>query len=158
MARSASKAAQGTEATGASVTPLSNPLVEKAAPLDPSKKAVLIVEDEPPLAHALNMKLKREGFETHTATNGTDALEMMKRYHYNIVLLDLIMPIMNGFSVLSELKQRGSTTPVIVLSNLGQEEDCQKAKSLGAIDYFVKSNTPIGEIIRRVKETVSLCS
>lgn len=121
-------------------------------PLDPTKKSVLIVEDEPPLAHALDMKLKREGFATHIATNGTDALAMIKTYQYAIILLDLIMPVMDGFSVLSDLKNMHCSTPVIVLSNLGQDEDRVKAKNLGAVDYFVKSNTPIGDIIRRVKE------
>ena len=67
------------------------------------------------------------------------------------MLLDLIMPEMDGFAVLEALRQKGNKMPVIVLSNLGQDEDKQKALALGATDYFVKANTPILEIVTKVK-------
>lgn len=115
------------------------------------RKAVLIVEDERPLAHALEMKLKNEGYVTHTCMNGTDALAELDKGGYGLVLLDLIMPVMDGFGVLSEMQQRKYNIPAIVLSNLGQDEDRAKTKQLGALDYFVKSNTPIAQIVQRVK-------
>jgi DNA-binding response OmpR family regulator len=115
------------------------------------KKAVLIVEDERPLAHALEMKLKNEGYATHTCMNGTDALAELDKGGYGLVLLDLIMPVMDGFGVLAEMQHRKYNVPAIVLSNLGQDEDRAKAKQLGAVDYFVKSNTPIAIIVQRVK-------
>ncbi len=116
--------------------------------------SILIVEDEKPLAHALEMKLKNEGYDVTTATNGEDALVTMKKSRFGLVLLDLIMPHMDGFGVLTEMKDRKIKIPVIVLSNLGQDEDREKAKQLGAIDYFVKSNTPIAEIVARVKQVI----
>jgi DNA-binding response OmpR family regulator len=115
------------------------------------QKKILIVEDERPLAHALEMKLRHENYDPHIVTNGSDAIKELQAAKYDLVLLDLIMPQVDGFMVLTDLKTRGITVPVIVLSNLGQEEDRKKAKELGAIDYFVKSNTPIANIIQRVK-------
>lgn len=117
-------------------------------------KMILIVEDEKPLSHALEMKLKSQGYGTKVVTNGTDAIEELKKTKYQLVLLDLIMPVMDGFGVLTEMASHKLKVPVIVLSNLGQDEDRTKAKSLGAVDYFVKSNTPIAEILTRVKQAL----
>lgn len=114
-------------------------------------KQILIVEDEKPLSHALEMKLGHQGYGTRVVTNGTEALAALEKERYDMILLDLIMPIMDGFAVLTELKARKNKTPVIVLSNLGQNEDQAKSKELGAIDYFVKSNTPIADIVARIK-------
>jgi DNA-binding response OmpR family regulator len=100
------------------------------------------------------MKLKHEGFETDLATNGAEAIEKLKIEEYSMVLLDLIMPVIDGFGVLEEIRSRKLKTPVIILSNLGQDEDRAKAKELGAVDYFVKSNTPIADIISRVKDVI----
>ncbi len=120
----------------------------------PKGKAILIVEDERPLSHALEMKLKSQGFNAVISMNGESALVELKKGGYAMVLLDLIMPIMDGFAVLEEMKKQKIKIPVIVLSNLGQDEDRAKAKDLGAIDYFVKSNTPIAEIVNRVKSVL----
>lgn len=121
-------------------------------PVAENGKMVLIVEDERPLSHALEMKLKNQGFGTKVVTNGRDAIKELKEVKYHLVLLDLIMPVMDGFAVLEEMRNQKLNVPVIVLSNLGQEEDRAKTKSLGAVDYFVKSNTPIAQILNRVKE------
>lgn len=117
-------------------------------------KLILIVEDEKPLSHALDMKLRSQGFTTKVVANGTDAIAELKKTKYHLVLLDLIMPIMDGFGVLTEMASSKLKIPVIVLSNLGQDEDRIKAKALGAVDYFVKSNTPIAEILTRVKQAL----
>lgn len=145
------------------MTPKSSPAPEDkaAAPETPVKKAVasngkniLIVEDEKPLSHALEMKLKAQGFGTKVVTNGHDALDELGKSTYDMVLLDLIMPILDGFGVLEEMKNKKLKVPVIVLSNLGQDEDRAKTKALGAVDYFVKSNTPIADILTRVKAAI----
>ena len=115
------------------------------------KKALLIVEDERPLAHALELKFSHEGYEVSMATNGEEALEMIKGTKFAAVLLDLIMPGIDGFAVMEEMKKKKLNTPVIVLSNLGQQEDQDRAAELGAKGYFVKSNTPISEIVKNVK-------
>lgn len=117
-------------------------------------KLILIVEDERPLSHALEMKLKSQGYATKVVTNGQDAIAELKNGKYEIVLLDLIMPVMDGFGVLEEMKNQKLKVPVIVLSNLGQDEDRTKAKALGAVDYFVKSNTPIADIVAKVKQSL----
>ncbi|MBI3618848.1 response regulator [Candidatus Peregrinibacteria bacterium] len=116
-----------------------------------TKKRVLIVEDERPLAHALELKVGHEGYETHVCLTGADGLKEALTGSYDCILLDLIMPEMDGFSLLQEIVAKKVKTPVIVLSNLGQEEDKAKAKSFGVVDYFVKANTPIADIVKRVR-------
>ena len=130
------------------------PAVDTKKPVADNGKMVLIVEDERPLSHALEMKLRHQGFGTKVVTNGQDAIKELKETTYHLVLLDLIMPVMDGFAVLEEMQNQKLKVPVIVLSNLGQEEDRAKTKSLGAVDYFVKSNTPIADILHRVQEAL----
>ncbi|PIQ76427.1 hypothetical protein COU78_06265 [Candidatus Peregrinibacteria bacterium CG10_big_fil_rev_8_21_14_0_10_49_24] len=112
---------------------------------------ILIVEDERPLAHALELKFGHEGFVTTTCINGLEALEVAKKNKFDMILLDLIMPQMDGFTFMEELDVKKKKIKVIILSNLGQEEDRIRAQELGAVGYFVKSNTPITQIIKTVK-------
>lgn len=114
-------------------------------------KKILIVEDERPLAHALELKFTHEGYSVTTATDGQEALSLANKESFAAILLDLIMPNLDGFSFLEQMKKK---SPVIILSNLGQDEDKERAKELGAVDYFVKSNTPITEIIKRVNSVM----
>ena len=118
------------------------------------KKRILIVEDEKPMGHALELKLESEGFEVSTASNGVEALEVLEKETFNLVLLDLVMPKKDGFEVLTELKEKKNTTPVIVSSNLGQEEDFKKAEKLGAVDYLIKSDSTLAEVVEKVKATI----
>lgn len=120
---------------------------------DASKKRILIVEDERPLAHALELKLNHEGYETAVASTGKEGLEKALTGKFDLILLDLILPEMDGFAVMLELRSKKIKTPVVVLSNLGQDEDRKKAKDLGVIDYLVKSNAPLAEIISLVKKS-----
>jgi len=115
-----------------------------------TSKAILIVEDEKPLSHALKLKLSHEGYEVIVAEDGEEGLQQTGKRKFDLILIDIIMPKMDGFTMLSKLKESGNTTVIIVLSNLGQEEDIQKAKELGAADYMVKSNTPISKIVEVV--------
>ncbi len=116
-----------------------------------AKKKILVVEDEHPLAHALELKFTHEGYEVTIATNGADGLKAANETNFCAILLDLIMPQMDGFAFMEQMKKK---TPVIVLSNLGQDEDRERAKKLGAVDYFVKSNTPIIDIIKKVNSVI----
>lgn len=122
-----------------------------------AQKHILIVEDEKPMAHALSMKLDGEGFATVTASNGEEALEALQENTVNLILLDVVMPGLNGFDFLKELKENPEqkNIPVIIISNLSQTEDEQKAKELGAVKYFVKSDTPIATIVDEVKAHLS---
>lgn len=116
----------------------------------PPPKQILIVEDEKPLARALELKLTQVGYKTRIASNGEEALKILETETFDIILLDLIIPKIDGFKVLTELKQRKLKTPVMVTSNLGQEEDVKRAKDLGAIDYFVKADTPLADLVSRI--------
>lgn len=112
---------------------------------------ILVVEDERAIAKALELKLVHSGFEVKTATNGEEAMLEIKKNKFNLILLDLVLPVLDGFKVLSEIKESHLSIPIIVLTNLSQEEDRKRALSLGAKDFFVKSDTPIANIVSRVK-------
>ncbi len=116
------------------------------------KKKILIVEDEKPMARALELKLDHSGFETGVASDGEQGLAAIRKNGIDLILLDLVMPKLDGFAVLAELKQKGNKTLVIVLSNLSQEDDEKRAKALGAREFYIKSNTSIADIVTRVEE------
>jgi DNA-binding response OmpR family regulator len=115
-------------------------------------KKVLIVEDERPLSHALELKLGHEGFEVTVASNGRECLDLIGSQHFDVVLLDLIMPEMDGFQVLTELKQQEQMPAVFVLSNLSQKEDADRVLALGAKKFFIKSDTSLTTIVEEVKK------
>jgi len=117
------------------------------------KKKILIVEDDQFLHKILAMKIKAAGFDVISAYDGESALKKIKE-RPDLILLDLILPQMSGFEFLGEIKinEEYKKIPVIVLSNLGQEEDIERAKSLGAVDYLVKANFSIDEVIKKIKE------
>jgi len=117
-------------------------------------KKILVVEDEKPMAKALKLKLSDAGFEAEIAFDGEKALKVLESETFDLILLDLVMPNLDGFGLLAELKARAIKTPVIVTTNLGQEEDEKRARELGATDYLVKSDTPIVEIVDFVKKTL----
>jgi len=120
------------------------------------KKRILIAEDEKPMAKALQLKLNNMGFEAEIAGNGEEALEMLKNGNFDLLVLDLMMPKVDGFGVLTELKNQGSSLPVIVASNLSQPDDAKRARDLGARDFFVKSNTQIIEVIGQIKNILGI--
>lgn len=115
-------------------------------------KKVLIVEDERPLAHALEMKLTSEGMMTSVARNGEECLELLKENTYDVILLDMMMPVMDGFQVLQKLHNSNKDVPpIVVLSNLSMREDEERILALGAKDYFVKAETPLAKIVEYIK-------
>ncbi len=118
------------------------------------QKKVLVVEDEKPMAKALVLKLTKAGYDTQAAHDGEAALAKLREEHFDVMLLDLIMPKLDGFGVLEAMKAEGLKTPVIVSSNLGQENDQDRAKNLGAKDYFIKSDTPISGVIEHIKKVL----
>jgi DNA-binding response OmpR family regulator len=116
-----------------------------------ANKRVLIIEDERPLAHALELKLQHEGIEAVVATNGKDGLELIDKDHFDVVLLDMMMPVMDGFQVLQQLQKRSVKPTVFVLSNLSQHEDESRILEAGAKKYFIKSSTPLSTIVEEIK-------
>jgi DNA-binding response OmpR family regulator len=124
----------------------------------PTKPArILVVEDETFLVKIYSVKLKKEGFEVLIATDGEQAVQMANEVKPDIILLDLILPKMNGFEALEKMRANPElkNTPVIVLSNLGQDEDIKRAESLGATDYLVKANFSIQDVIAKVRATLA---
>ena len=119
-----------------------------------SHTSVLIVEDEKTLAHALELKVGHSGFVTHVVSTGDEGLREALTGQYSVILLDLMLPGADGFAILQALREKSISTPVIVLTNLGQDKDRERAKSLGAKEYFVKADTPIAMILAKMKEVM----
>src|SRR5262245_27440864 len=105
----------------------------------PASRKILIAEDEKPLSKALQLKFTSAGFTVTPAFNGEEVLELLKKEKFDLMLLDLMMPKLDGFSVLEELKRGDIKLPVIVTSNLSQPEDMKRVKELGAVDFLIKS-------------------
>jgi DNA-binding response OmpR family regulator len=118
-----------------------------------SKPIVALIEDDPLIAEMYTTKFTKEGYNIKHAADGAAGLEMVKKEKPDIILLDIIMPKLDGFQVLQELRQDASfkDTPVVMLTNLGQEEDVQKGRQLGATDYFIKTNFTPAAIVDKVK-------
>ncbi len=116
------------------------------------KQSILIVEDEKPLARVMCLKLNSAGYQTTVCFCGEEALVILAKTSFDLIILDLLMPKGDGFSVLAHLNTSGIKTPVIVASNLSQEEDIEKAKKLGAVDYFIKSDVTLVEMVNKVKQ------
>lgn len=119
-----------------------------------SKIKVVLVEDDKFLLEVLIFRLKDEGFDAIPVDNGETAYATIKKETPKIVLLDLLLPKKNGFEVLQELKADPVTNPipVVILSNLGQQTDLDKGRQLGAVDYLVKANFSIGDIVAKIKQ------
>ncbi len=113
--------------------------------------SILLVEDEAPLANVLMAELNNNGFTVVHAENGDDALKEAKKKHFDLILCDIVMPQLDGFATLENMRKENINTPVIMLTNLSQEEEKAKAKKLGALDYIVKSATSLDEIIQKIK-------
>ena len=120
---------------------------------------IFLGEDDKFISRAYQDGFKRAGFNVVSAYDGAEVLKMLSENKPDIILLDLIMPIKNGFEVLGEIKMNSSLKkiPVIVLSNLGQDSDIERAKGLGAKDYLIKSNYSMKEVVEKVKEYLIKC-
>ncbi len=100
---------------------------------------ILVVEDEQRVLDRIERQLTKAGYHIVTATNGVQALERVSSDSFDLILLDIVMPIKNGFEVLMELRTRQHPTPVIIASSLGHDDDKEYALELGAIEYFLKA-------------------
>ena len=118
------------------------------------KVKILVVEDDKFLLKVYNHKLTKEGFDVVLATTGEEGVTKAMSEIPDLILLDIILPRKNGFDVLSDLKLNSNTKniPVIILSNLGQEEDVKTGMELGAIDYLVKTDVGIHKLVNIVKK------
>jgi len=116
-------------------------------------KTILIIEDDKFLRELITQKLIQEGYETSEAIDGEEGIKKIKEEKPSLILLDLILPGIDGFEVLSQTKEDPaiSSIPVIILSNLGQKEDIERGLKLGAVDYLIKAHFTPGEIIEKIK-------
>ncbi len=122
--------------------------------METNSKKILIIEDEKPLARALELKLTHEGFQVVNIPNGEIALPLLEKEQFSLIICDLMMPKIDGFQILEFIKNKNIKTAVVVLTNLSQEEDEKRVRELGASEFFVKSNTPIAKIVEYIKEKV----
>lgn len=111
-------------------------------------KKILLVEDEKTIAKALQIKLSN--FSVDLAHNGEEAVEAIMKKKYDLVLLDIMMPKLDGFGVMEAMRKKKNKTPIFILTNLNQDEDIQRAKELGAKDFLVKSNITLLEIAEKI--------
>jgi len=121
-------------------------------------KKVLIVEDDSLLLKVMSESFLNENFEVATAENGLEVMDAVKKFSPDIILLDLIIPGIDGFAVLKQLKADDKTKniPVVVTSNLGEQSDVKSTKALGADEYFIKSNVEMSKIIQYVKDKLNV--
>ena len=118
------------------------------------KNNIVLIEDEEMLANMYETKFKTEGYDIRKALDGESGLKLVEEDKPDLILLDIIMPKLDGFSVLKKLKasDKSKDIPVILLTNLGQDEDIKKGQSLGAVGYLVKANLTPAEVVAKVKD------
>lgn len=121
-------------------------------------KKILVIEDEATLQKALCEVLSGEGYEVISSLDGLRGLELTKEEHPDLILLDIILPKMDGFEVLKKIKEddKVSQIPVIILTNLSDMNDIQKALDLGATTYLIKADFHIEDVLKKVKEVLNV--
>lgn len=122
-----------------------------------NKIKILLVEDDLPIRIALRDRLKSENFEVIEAICGKCGLEMALVKHPNLILLDILMPVMDGMLFLRKIRKInkwGENVPIIVLTNLDTQENIERSKKENVVAYMVKSNTKLDEIVEKIKTVV----
>lgn len=125
---------------------------------DDKKVKVLIVDDDAFLSGIYATKLELEGFQVVSARDGEEGLKAAMREKPDLILLDVLMPKLDGFEVLKRLKAEPEfkTTPVIMLTNLGQKEDIEKGLADGAVDYLIKAHFVPAEAVDKIKKVLNM--
>jgi DNA-binding response OmpR family regulator len=123
-----------------------------------TKPSIVIVEDEPFLASMYSAKFEMEGFVVRRAADGMEGVALIKNDLPDIVLLDVVMPKVDGFEALAQLRADPQTAnlPILLLTNLGQSSDIEKGLALGASDYIVKANYTPAQVVAKVKEHLKI--
>lgn len=127
-------------------------------------KKILIIEDERPLREALRDKLQKEGFDTLEAADGREGLELALKEEPNLILLDIIMPVMDGFTMAERLREEESkrnvlannSIPIILLTNLSGVENMAEAQKHGIYTYLVKTDWKIENVVKKIKDTLGM--
>ncbi len=124
-----------------------------------NNKKILIVEDETPLRNAVTDILTFEGFTVFQAKNGQEGLDLALKEHPDLILLDLMMPIMDGLTMLEKLRQDtdfGKSAAVILLTNINDPEKVAMATEAGSYDFLVKSDWNIEDVVKKIKGRLGL--
>jgi DNA-binding response OmpR family regulator len=124
--------------------------------MDENAKKVMLVEDDQFLSSLIKARLEKDGFQVIQAFDGDQAIEILTGNRPNLIILDLIMPKTNGFEVLKNISLTPGLDqiPVIIVSNLAQDSDIEKARQLGAREYFVKVKISIDDLVDKIKSLV----
>jgi DNA-binding response OmpR family regulator len=118
-------------------------------------KKVLIIEDEEVLANVLLAKLTKVGYDVKVSVNGEDGLVKINEWNPDIILLDIIMPKVDGYEVMKNLQKKNNKIPIIIISNSGQPVELEKIKKLGAVDYMIKAQIDVEEIVEKVRNILN---
>lgn len=118
------------------------------------KKYVLIAEDDKNYAKIFFAKFNQEGYDTLVVGNGEEVLKEIVKKMPDIILLDIMMPVKNGFETLKEIRanKKFNKIKIIIISSLGQEADMEKAKALNITDYFIKADSSLAELMEKIKK------
>ncbi|OGL75690.1 hypothetical protein A3F52_03555 [Candidatus Uhrbacteria bacterium RIFCSPHIGHO2_12_FULL_47_11] len=120
------------------------------------KPVIVLVEDDDFISEMYALKFK-DGYDVHVARDGAEGLEMIKKVKPDLVLLDIILPQLDGFEVLERVKKEESVKdiPVILLTNLGQKQNVKKGLRLGAVDYVIKAHYTPSEVVEKVNKVLA---
>ncbi|KKW21645.1 MAG: Response regulator receiver domain protein (CheY-like) [Parcubacteria group bacterium GW2011_GWC2_52_8c] len=121
------------------------------------KTKVLIIDDDPYISEMYLLKFKEAGFDVETGADGKEAIEKTTSWTPDVLLLDIVMPVYDGFDVLRRLGEAGilSKVKVVLLTNLGQREDIERGMKLGAVEYIVKAHFTPSEVVEKVNQLLS---
>ncbi len=123
--------------------------------LNDTSPSILIVEDEAAMAKALELKLTKEGFSVTLAANGREGMVALRENQFDALLLDIMMPELDGWEMMETMQLEGISLPILITSNLSQSEDINRAQELGARKFLVKSNQTLADIVAEVQMVVS---
>jgi len=121
-------------------------------------KKILLVEDDPFLIDIYQKKLKDSGFKVEVAKDGEKALEILKEKNFDLMLLDIVLPKIDGWKILEEIREMKKEKKdlekmkILIWSNLGEKEDIKKGLSLGATSYLIKANFTPSEVVREIEK------
>lgn len=120
------------------------------------KKKIILVEDDSFISDIYQVKLGKEGFEVLTAGNGLEAMKLLEKTTPDLILLDIVMPYMDGLEVLKKVKteEKWKKIPVVLLSNLSEKEKIEEAMGIGADDYLIKSHFTPAEVLEKVNSVL----
>jgi CheY-like chemotaxis protein len=124
--------------------------------MNESAKTILFIEDEDPIRTVLSKRMRKEGYKVLEATDGKEGIKQLEKNKVDLLLLDILMPVMDGYEFLSLWKgnEKFSKVPVLVVSNLNDKDSIEKARAFNIVDYVTKANLDLEEVVDKVNEIV----